>query len=441
MWAEIITDSLKDILIALQRSLLENLYPAAVNDNIIDFSLIVDVSEIARMRAVSALYELHMRMAIAPPMSQYVPTLSSVPLSGNRQDGYGESGVVGQMPGTTMIGNSLVSPNQGLPIYMPAQNQQAVNVGNSQNSNLGSSTSPDLKSSRKLSWFGRRKPPQKSPPSNPSISPGYSGLESAALQRRSQEIDAPSLIAEEGHPNRVTATDSGNIRPACKIERTGMRSSFSSRTLPGPAFALPSPENDYAGFCKGAYYLQAGLHRDGVGLRNNSVAKTGESKYWACHNKKCVFEGPACKKGKEYLFDNTIRELIVEGVPRLRYRWSFLAKSHVAIRSTKSQIYDYRCIFCILQCVTAPVITKIRPFLKHVAEHQKQHLDDWMLWKTLCIKDRIAAKDEFFDINLLPPVVEDKDQQEEDTIDRTYDESAVTKSDEVLLDNNPWQQI
>ena len=131
---------------------------------------------------------------------------------------------------------------------------------------------------------------------------------------------------------------------------------------------LPSLETDYGGFCKGAYYLQAGLKDDGVKIRNNSIAKTGESWYWGCQNKHCVFEGRACKIGKDFFFDDSIREYRRDSITLIRYRWAFLAKSHVAIKKSRERTCNYRCIFCVLQGRSARVIAKIAPFLEHVAE-------------------------------------------------------------------------
>lgn len=60
---EIAREALKDVLIALQGSLLKQLVPAAHSDGTLDFSVLVDVSDIGRIKSVGALWELHMRMA------------------------------------------------------------------------------------------------------------------------------------------------------------------------------------------------------------------------------------------------------------------------------------------------------------------------------------------------------------------------------------------
>jgi len=143
--------------------------------------------------------------------------------------------------------------------------------------------------------------------------------------------------------------------------------------------------------------LQAGLHKDGVKLRNASIATTGESWYWGCRNTKCVFESPACKIRKEFFFDDSVCQF-----RGLKYRRTFLAKSHVALKRSKNKVYSYRCIFCVLQGKGSPIITSILSLLEHVIQHRGQPIDESILAKTLCINGRLAADEEYFDINLPP---------------------------------------
>ena len=93
-----------------------------------------------------------------------------------------------------------------------------------------------------------------------------------------------------------------------------------SRTRTNQSDKLGS-HHPYGGYCKGAYKLQVGLEKESVNRRNQSVSMTGQSNYWACASSKCAFEGPACKKGNKWFFDETVRES--DGV---QYRWTFLAK-------------------------------------------------------------------------------------------------------------------
>jgi hypothetical protein len=127
---------------------------------------------------------------------------------------------------------------------------------------------------------------------------------------------------------------------------------------------------DSRGFCKGAYYLQVGLKSDGMKLRNQSCSFTGEYRYFACSNSRCCFEAPAYKSGKIWDFVNTPMG------PRhgVKFRWSFLAKSHIEQSKVKRRNYRYRCIFCALQNSEAPVLEDVNVLIEHVARHRREEL-------------------------------------------------------------------
>ena len=66
-------DALKDILIHLQGTLLRNLWAAQNDDNHTDFNILVDASDMGRIRSVTVLNELYMRMAQAAPVRRELP--------------------------------------------------------------------------------------------------------------------------------------------------------------------------------------------------------------------------------------------------------------------------------------------------------------------------------------------------------------------------------
>ncbi|KAL8796283.1 MAG: hypothetical protein Q9195_001398 [Heterodermia aff. obscurata] len=386
-------DSLKDILIALQGSMLRHLYPACENDTLTDFSQLVDVSDIGRLRAVNALYELHMRMVASAPIARNLWPGGQV-----------QSSNIQAQPGLGYphSDNTLASQfSEGLPIHMPPQRKlDTTSRHPDETQQTFSSSSRSGSSHRFMSRF-RRKSSQSSQLQSSPSSPPTKGTVSPTLQESSFRSTTPSALTDVNISSHTMTNDLWQGGSVLRIEKAATRTSSSSHVTSG---TLPLPENDYGGFCKGAYYLQVGLKGDGVKLRNSSVAKTGEGWYWGCRDQRCVFEGPACKIGKEFFFDDTVREFKSNGMLLIRYRWSFLAKSHVAIKKTKEKIYDYRCIFCVLQGMPAPTITRKRLFLEHIAEHQTQNLDESILRKTLCINDRMAGDDEYFDVNFPPPV-------------------------------------
>ena len=337
-----------------------------------------------------------MRMAVSAPIARNI-----------WPDGQGHSSSIQLQPSLSNppIDNTLASQiSEGLPTHMPPPNQLDTTSRHTHETQQMSSSSPRPGSSHRIKSFFKRKSSQPSQVQIPSSSVPNNGTVSPTLQQHSFKSTAPSALTDVDISSHPMTNDVWQDGPGLRIENAATRSSFSSHVTSGTAFTVTLPENDYGGFCKGAYYLQVGLKADGVKLRNSSTAKTGEGWYWGCRNKYCVFEGPACKIGKEFFFDDAVHEFKINGMLLIRYRWSFLAKSHVAITKSKDRIYSYRCMLCVLQGIAAPAITKKRPFLEHVAEHQTQHLDESILRKTLCINDRTARDDEYFDVNFPPPV-------------------------------------
>lgn len=159
-----------------------------------------------------------------------------------------------------------------------------------------------------------------------------------------------------------------------------------------------SSSNPYGGYCKGAYKLQVGLDKESVNLRNQSTSMTGQSNYWACANSNCAYEGPACRSGNNWVFDDTVRVFNA-----MQFRWSFLFKCHVALPKVKNRQYDYQCVFCGVQASSNNVYRGEELFIEHVSQqHRGQQPDPSILDKICCIYGRVALEEESFDVNLTP---------------------------------------
>jgi len=135
---------------------------------------------------------------------------------------------------------------------------------------------------------------------------------------------------------------------------------------------------------------------------------------------------PGVKKNKpDKTFDQKIR--MSEG--GIRYRWAFLAKSHVLCKTMQEGIRDgsfgtFGCIFCCTEgkargwhtsstTVTiaatstspgTPIFGNVQSFMDHLQMHRKE--EGWpcpeMLGRAKCIVGRVAEVGEDFDINLPP---------------------------------------
>lgn len=158
----------------------------------------------------------------------------------------------------------------------------------------------------------------------------------------------------------------------------------------------PSKMNSYGGFCKGAFEVQAGI--SSMKRRQEMGPLTSNPYFWACPSSKCAFSGIAYRHGNDWVWDTRIRTS--HGV---RYRWSFLAKSHVQQGRVKHETYNYKCVFCVLQNLKTPVIQKDADLMEHISQHRGEHFGEAILHRTLCINDRLATEADEFDINLVPP--------------------------------------
>ncbi|KAJ6115388.1 hypothetical protein N7486_001166 [Penicillium sp. IBT 16267x] len=91
----------------------------------------------------------------------------------------------------------------------------------------------------------------------------------------------------------------------------------------------------------------------------------------------------------------------------IRYRWSFLAKSHLAYTrpgvSAPTHVNGtFGCIFCCAELdVVAPTLNSLDEFMAHLGEqHRSVYLA--LLERTRCVVGRDASVEEAFDINIPP---------------------------------------
>ena len=412
-----------------------------------DFTSLVDTSDEARIRAVTILNDLFFRTkAKIAPVIQHAPqALPSIPpLFGNfdnqgQVDGRGlpldiHTSTVNQatFKGTRKESEAdMISkcPSQPPPRYQPTERPET------------SSGSPkpmfsrifSRKSAAVVGEVYEDKPGHRKGSSDSSMSPHNS----AEHSKRSSAM----TISSQGPLDEDNPWASELSRSPNDSHRPNLQGHRESQTKPPDTFQR-QPTNEskppfgdlYGGFCKGAYKLQVGL-RDGLKLRNQSGSFQGEGYYWACGSSKCAFEGRACKEGKEWNFDDTIHSS--SGV---RYRWVFLAKSHIAMSKAKNGIYDYRCVFCVLQGQESPVFRKPRILMEHVSRHRGQNLDESIIRKTNCIDMREATDDEDFDINLTPA---DPEGTLGEAVTMLTDEDLTmwSKSEEGMSDTNHWKDL
>lgn len=160
-----------------------------------------------------------------------------------------------------------------------------------------------------------------------------------------------------------------------------------------------SPDTNYGGFCPGAYQLQVGLIDNAIKIHNASTSMTGQGQYYACRNQKCVFEGPAVLYGKAWSYDKNLRIR-----NELRYRWLFLAKSHIPQERVKNKLYDFRCLICVLLGDESSTFRGSNQLLEHVGGHAGTQLAGITLLGPVFVSNNsvMQAHDDDFDIHFLP---------------------------------------
>ena len=164
-----------------------------------------------------------------------------------------------------------------------------------------------------------------------------------------------------------------------------------------PGHILPSSENNYGGFCESAWKFQAG-ECDGIKVCKVMGSSKSTIHVWKCVNINCAFQTKMFGDLKHPTFDQRVYESSL----RIRFRWSFLVKSHVAQSKVADGSYSYKCILCISSHDTMPVFGGIDTLLMHLEIHRDEHVPALLLHSAGYIMDRFAPDEEDFDLNILP---------------------------------------
>lgn len=372
--------------------MLKDLSRALEDDEMDDFSNVVDASDTARVRTVNTLNDLFLRM------QERVSNGREVQQAQVYRSGYREAGA------NDRISEPQIGPSQASPPNLPVRNPPNDDIETPpQPMGQVTSFSPKQPQEKKgFSYFQgllpsrRRKRGDTSPAAdNDDGGQEHASPELHGLDRRHTELGRSSTLESlsTSYGSAVGSTPNTTWRDSTETGNYGKRR-VSTQERPGqplhPSTTFPTQPptpGDYQGFCKGAYYLQVNLKKDGIKLRNQSGSFQGENFYYACSSSKCCFEFPARKFGKEWGFDDKVYG------PRhgVQFRWSFLAKSHVEQAKARNQKYQYRCIFCALHNVDNPVLQGINSLIEHVSLHQDEQV---------LTQGRVTVDGDDFDVQL-----------------------------------------
>lgn len=179
----------------------------------------------------------------------------------------------------------------------------------------------------------------------------------------------------------------------------------------------PNRNNDYAGFCKGAWKQNSGF--EGFKVHSVPIGYYSLVPKWKCVN--CFFDMPMAStsnsgSGSSSSSSGTARfdeKVYTHAGSKIRYRWSFLAKSHIASKTRPvpasaagsvavAKIGTFGCMFCCFESDRSVVAYGgLDVFMNHLGEAHRGFMGS-LLGSTRCVTGRVAGVEEVFDINIPP---------------------------------------
>ncbi|EMC92999.1 hypothetical protein BAUCODRAFT_96468 [Baudoinia panamericana UAMH 10762] len=269
----------------------------------------------------------------------------------------GETGPLNRIP-TTLSGSSAVSPEPLTP-SSSAASTRSVHLQEPDREMARSSSAPEV------------------------VTKGYESLMSRPPR--------PSLHAQPSSiPPRANFASFGDLQPGYAAPSPVVESEE-----PWLPWDRPTSLNNYHGFCKGAWLVRSSP-QSGLSIAMLTDNSGQQAPYWKC--KHCAFRSKATAGA------NHTPDQIYFAKSGIRYRWLFLAKSHVPAQESfrRPENYAYACIFCAAQGHSGAAHVDLDSLLWHItAKHKTTMMTPEVRSKTRCIVGGTADRtDETWDINL-----------------------------------------
>ncbi|KAI7281724.1 hypothetical protein KC345_g3982 [Hortaea werneckii] len=220
-------------------------------------------------------------------------------------------------------------------------------------------------------------------------------------------LSAPEVVTQEFSP-RLTHNPTYPRQQSPSTLITDFQPSISNTFLGSPIpitpiheeiwHPLPRPAkiNNYHGFCRGAWQTRQAV-QEGLSISLLQVPGKHEPvPHWKC--KHCAFQARALDESTVVL-----PEQIFFAKSGVRYRWLFLARSHIPARDPRPTVeeYGYGCIFCAAQGHETAVHEGLDALMNHLlSRHKTPMLTPEVLAKTKCIVGGTPDKVQEWDVNL-----------------------------------------
>ena len=377
--------AIQQITIQLQNSLLEKLRNATFDDEYTDFTSLVDESDFGRDRTKSVLFDFRQRLLQAAKIYEISVTAN-----------------VGQLPVAKVAARSA-SPKEPHVTVLPDDASE-----------VEEETVVVPEQRRKGSMFDvfKRQKAQIRPKTQHSQSEQLTALPARSSTKNTVEmkeiVRKPTFIyqphednpfeiwgfnsAEQEVGNGITARVDSRLSSAETVVAASLSDKRKTYKLDFGTNPFPTPDNNFRGFCRGAWKLQNGDRK--AMTKRLDYSQSAQSKaHLSCT--KCGFKCPF----NEQVLWNKVFTVPEKG---FKLRFSFLVKSHVPHRQFSDAEFYYQCLFCVFDGQEALRMNS-RQYLDHiVSEHRGATLNKVVLHRTNCVNSRICNDTEQFDINLFP---------------------------------------
>jgi hypothetical protein len=263
---------------------------------------------------------------------------------------------------------------------------------------------PDRPKYHMIPSVGRDAPTTRSPTSERTVSqsvlaattlgtaPAVAGLRHASI--------TPSIASTDSSGSGTIGVLPGpRIGKAIRADTIQSGPAGSERMMDG----RPCKPNNYWGFCKGAWTIREDVQK-GLALRTQPSGLYNTRELWEC--KSCSFKGSTfsaphpTKKNKEITI---VDPRIATSASGIRYKWIFLAKSHVKKRANDSHTDEsnYGCVLCSLEDKVSSVYGGVETLMNHIALCHVADMSENTRRKARCIIGRMAGQNETeWDINI-----------------------------------------
>ena len=343
--------ALQQVTIEVQASMLRHLRDALRDDDMNDFGECIDNIIEARMKAVQTLNDLYRRQRDAGRRQSTVENTAPSPVTRTST-----SETITSTLSHVVEPTRHAASNTQAQTSQPSQPTRRTTTDSATSGSLTLSASLSRESTREAlpfrdrGFFAPRR--QRASIANPNAVAYLLDPNTRNPNRRISSSSSSTLATNTAQsPPPPTPQSPASGRLSTTSPTNSSQSSLSLTTLP-----TQSPGN----LCEGAYYVQATsspvpplaghppLLPAGFSLSSNK-------QYWKCRRGKCSFQGTARRipfppvstpleraggAGYSYTYDETARR-----AGALRYRWLFLAKSHV-VQGKGDFKRQFRCLVC-----------------------------------------------------------------------------------------------